>query len=252
MKFCKNCGKEIAEDAIFCDGCGTKIEEIIEEAQTVESEETTQEVAEQTQSEELEQVQVKAKKSLKDIFTKKVIAIIASAAVLVGVLAGVVVNTTKMNKYKDLLEKTYTEMCESGDRAEKYCSLQSKVWYNCICENDSIETDKYTKYKKGSWEYFYDDFNDALQKFYEGESLTHSLVSLESGIIDSYMAKLKDCPKKFEDEYNALKALYVAYSPLAELVIGDSSYSYNTFSDALEIAKTDFKSAKSQAQMYLG
>ena len=110
MKFCKNCGKEIAEDAIFCDGCGTKVEQEAQPIEEITPESESQieeETVEQVESVALEQPEKKPKKSLKEIFTKKVIAIIAAAAVLVGVLAGVVVNTTKMNKYKDLLEKTY-------------------------------------------------------------------------------------------------------------------------------------------------
>ena len=27
MKYCNNCGKELADNAVFCSGCGTKYEE---------------------------------------------------------------------------------------------------------------------------------------------------------------------------------------------------------------------------------
>ena len=65
------------------------------------------------------------------------------------------------------------------------------------------------------------------------------------------MSELKDCPEKFEDEYRALKEMYVAYSNLTDLVVGSSSYSLNTFSEALESAKADYKSALSSAKLLL-
>ena len=66
------------------------------------------------------------------------------------------------------------------------------------------------------------------------------------------MNKLKDYPSKYEEEYKSLKKLYTAYSNLADLVIGDSSYSWTTFSEALERAKADFKTARAEAETVLG
>ena len=114
---------------------------------------------------------------------------------------------------------------------------------------ENWETDKYTQDDYGS---FHDDFNDALSEFYIGESYNYDLVKTATEEIDALMLELKKCPSKFEDDYETLKELYVAYSDLADLVIGDSSYSYNTFSQALEDAKSDYKSAETDAKIAIG
>lgn len=36
MKNCKNCGAEMADDALFCTGCGQKFEEVVEAAPATE------------------------------------------------------------------------------------------------------------------------------------------------------------------------------------------------------------------------
>ncbi|MBQ7646944.1 MAG: hypothetical protein IJS94_06725 [Clostridia bacterium] len=183
----------------------------------------------------------------------KKIAILVSALTVsiilavVGVIVGV--RVYNLNQYEKLLNETYSEICDNASSAEAYATLQSKVWRNCIYNEDSTETDKYTKNGKGI---FYEDFNDALRAFYDGESFTLSSVSTFDLSIKVSMNKLKDYPSKYEEEYKSLKKLYTAYSNLADLVIGDSSYSWTTFSEALERAKADFKTARADAETVLG
>lgn len=262
MKFCQNCGKEIIEGAKFCNSCGSPVEAV--EPQVEGEKETTEidlasqetEVAEgvsadlpqtdnvDTNSEAI--VPVKSKKQIK--MTKTTWIIVAAVAVAIVIAIVSIVNSVKLNNYKTILENAYSSMSYGAEQAESYCSLQSKVWRNCIMQDSSIETDKYTKNEYGS---YYSDFNDALEKFYTGEYLTHSTVSSNVDTVNGYMSELKDCPEKFEDEYRALKEMYVAYSDLTDLVVGSSSYSLNTFSEALESAKADYKSALSSAKLLL-
>ncbi|MDD6478965.1 MAG: zinc ribbon domain-containing protein [Oscillospiraceae bacterium] len=247
MKFCQKCGKQLLDDARFCEFCGTAVIENDEDAAEIQpvTEESDVEITrEEVVSEQLLEKVFKKK----FVLTKKLMAILActlAGLVVIGVVIG---NAISQNKYKEKLEAVYDDITYGAEKAESHASLQSKVWRNCIYEQSSSETDKYTKNEYGS---YYSDFNDALASFYEGESLTYSLVSLNVSSVDAQMSKLKDCPKKYEDEYKALKELYVSYSELADLVIGNSSYSWTTFSEALESAKSDYKSALSSARLLL-
>lgn len=259
MKFCTNCGKELKEGARFCETCGFAVSGLdIEVDNTIAPEILNEETPVQTEvsgdvsNEATYQLQITdtvgnypvAKPRVK--FTKQSL-IIAAAVVVIAIIAGIFVsNSIAMNKYKEKLENTYNLILSSAEEAEDYATLESKVWRNVIEKDSSWETDKYTKNASG---YYYSDFNDALSNFYDGEVSTYYSVLEDNEAIGKQLSELKDCPEKFEEEYKALKELYVKYSALADLVIGDSSYSCNSFSSALESAKTDYKTAKSSAQL---
>ncbi len=266
--FCEKCGQEIAKESKFCPSCGaanvnaTQQEEVLvnqnTEPQTQESPIQEEVVANEAGvitenappvyqapfQEQKETLQEKINKFGKT----KVIAIGGAALVALVVIIAIVITSISSASYKGKLEEAYTEIQAAAEYAEDYASLESKVWYNCIQENESTETDEYTQDEYGI---FYDDFNDALSDFYLGEYSTYSIVNSKTQTINSLMSELKDPPSKFEDEYQALRELYVAYSDMADLVIGDSSYSYNTFSEALNNAKASYKNASSNARSYL-
>lgn len=260
MKLCQKCGAELADDAKFCKMCGEMCntlttsqdsqmengaEQNEEDAGTVSREEKSQ------LSTEINGNKIPENKRKKKISKKGAIitgAIIIVLAILVSIIVCIIVNVTSMNNYKKQLEEVYDDMIWGAEKAEYYCSLESKVWRNCIYEDSSSETDKYTKDEYG---YFYSDFNDALASFYDGESATYSYVYLCVSGVDSSMAELKNCPEKLKDEYIAIKEMYVAFSELTDLVIGNSSYSYNTFTEALGSARSNFKSARSTAKILI-
>lgn len=253
MKFCQNCGNELNEEAIFCPKCGANTNQ----PTPVSNQQAAAENApvnnpysmNSTVGVDVMRQEAYAGKVKKPMNKKKVIriVIIAVAALIVAaIVAGIVSHTVSMNAYKNNLESVYNSMTYAASEAEQYCSLQSKVWRNCIHKNESSETDKYTQ---DSYGYFYSDFNDALKSFYDGESETLQLINSAVQMINNNMAALKDCPSKYKDEYKAVKEMYVAFSNLADLAIGDSSYSLNTFTEALENAKSEFKTAKSAAQV---
>lgn len=232
MKFCSKCGKQLSDEIMFCDACGARVESV---------DVTTN-------------ANIKANSVKKPNKKKLVIIAIALVALIVaGTVAGITISNnnaeTEIEEYEDSLEETYELMITGAEKAEDYCSLKSKVWRNCIYENDDYETNKYTK---DSYGWFYDDFNDALWAFEEGESLVYNAISDNKTEVDELIDDLKDYPDELEDEYKAIKELYVAYSEMVDLAIGDSTYSWNTFSEALENAKSDFKSAKSSAEVSIG
>lgn len=249
MKFCEKCGKELLEGAKFCEGCGTAIE--TDSAENVsDSHNATQESAVDATTENVTNVETVSPVNVrkKIVLSKKSLMIIISIIVLLIIGGIVIARGISLNNYKEKLESAYSSITYGAERAESYASLESKVWRNCIYKQSSTETDKYTKNGYGL---YYSDFNDALSNFYVGESLTYSAVASNVTIVDGYMSELKDCPKKFENEYKALKELYIAYSDITDLVVGNSSYSWNTFNETLESAKSDYKSALSSAKLLL-
>lgn len=249
MKFCEKCGHEL-NDEKFCPSCGNAVPADEAAAENVAATENTAAAAPaeeavpapvaQTPSEEIPA----GKKKIN--LSKKMMAIIAAVVVVLGVIGIIIGNAVSTNKYKKTLEQAYNDITNCAEYAESYASLQSKVWYNCIYEKSSYETDEYTKDDSGR---YYDDFNDALRSFYSGEAAKYNLVKLYSASSDAFMSELKDGPAKYEDEYAALKELYVAASKLSDLVVGTSSYSYNTFNEALDSAKSEYKSALSAAKL---
>lgn len=256
MRFCVNCGKELLDNVKFCDSCGTAVtteektvdKEILQTTSTVEDTGTENSADSNIKESEFLETETIVKPKKKFVFSKKILAI-AGAALVLLIIAGVAIgNAVSLNKYEEKLETAYDTITRGAETAEEYSTLQSKVWSNCIHERASVETDKYTKNKNG---WFYSDFNDALTSFYEGESFNYSMVNLNVTSVNLQMAELKDCPKKFEDEYKALKELYVAYSDITDLVVGNTSHSCNSFTEALNSAVSKYKSALSSARLLL-
>lgn len=283
MKFCQKCGKELLDTAQFCEACGTPTAEVANNAPVaaVNGEVTVNAppindvpfapvpdnavpyngmpvnpmpvnvapVEVMPGSQQFQPVSVGTAVAVKKPAPVKLIIIIVAAVLVFAIIAGVlIVKSTSTNKYEALLEDAYAAMTVGAELAEDYATLESKVWRNCIYEDSSTETDKYTK---NSYGWFYDDFNDALSEFYAGERATYESVQSNVETVNKYMSELKDCPKSLQEEYEAIKALYVAYSDMTDLVVGGSSYSLNSFTEALNTAKSNYKTALSSARMLL-
>ena len=253
--FCEKCGKELNSEAKFCVGCGSPnpgylepnaLNNQINAPTPIESPICNEPTNAFTNNEATTPAFVEKAKNLRPAV---LISIGAAILAFIVILIVVITSTAKNNAYRDKLSKAYEKITETAEIAEDYATLETKVWRNSIYESDSWETNKYTKNSYGS---FYDDFNDALTQFYIGESSNYDLVKAATAEIDKLMLELKNCPSKFKDDYETLKELYVAYSDLADLVIGNSSYSYNSFSEALDEAKSDYKSAVSDAKIAIG
>ncbi len=254
--FCEKCGSQLSQNAKFCSECGSP-NPMYQEATVVQS--VQQEAAPTPEFIAPTPVAVsvtpqqptKPKKTNKlwlliPVILLPVIAVVLIFAIIILAALGFSLGGSS---YKNKMSDAYDKIVLAADVAENYCSLQSKVWYNCIYEKESWETDEYTQNSYGR---FYDDFNDALSEFYTGESANYESVKSATQEIDALMIELKDCPSKYKDDYQSLKELYVAYSDLADLVIGDSTYSYNSFNAALEEAKSNYKSAESDARIAIG
>lgn len=254
--FCEKCGNELNQEAKFCVGCGAPNPTYKEPTTEGNIQEPTISLQENTTNESevntIETTQPTAPivdNKMKKLLPKIIIPVVAVFLIFAVIITVVITSAIKNGIYKNKMSKVYEKITETAAIAEDYAALQTKVWRNCIYEDDDLETNKYTKDDYG---YFHDDFNDALREFYIGESYNYDLVKTATEEIDALIIELKKCPSKFEDDYKTLKELYIAYSDLADLVIGDSNYSYNTFSEALENAKSEYKSAESDAKIAIG
>lgn len=243
MGYCQNCGKELSGSEKFCLFCGKSVMDgDFEYGDGTKDSNTANSFA----------FGVKENGSDKEnpVFSRKIkrrIFVVIGAAICALVLLGIIVtNGISSHNYKKQLSKAYETIKSGAELAKSYATLESKVWWNCIHENTSSETDIYTKNEYGR---FYSDFNDALASFYSGESLTRGAVSVNVEKVDRVMPKLKKHPKKFEEEYETLRELYVAYSDLTDLVLGDTSHSLNSFTEALNEAISNYKTALSAAKL---
>ncbi len=253
--FCEKCGNQLNPEAKFCVGCGAPNPAFKEPEDTNTNQEPTVTPEENTDTQPVNTIETSQPSTpiisdkTKKLLPKIIIPVVAVVLVFAVIITVVITSLIKNGIYSSKMTKAYEKITEAADIAEDYATLETKVWRNSIYEDENWETDKYTQDDYGS---FHDDFNDALSEFYIGESYNYDLVKTATEEIDALMLELKKCPSKFEDDYETLKELYVAYSDLADLVIGDSSYSYNTFSQALEDAKSDYKSAETDAKIAIG
>lgn len=255
MSFCPKCGTQVTENAAFCPICGSAFPntDIPNHSVQANSQPDTP-PAPNYSTPEQENLPHKAKNKKMLII---LVAIVAVVAILIGVFSTIAASNKEKEKakkdYLDTLETAYEEMLSGGQLAEEYCSLESKVWRNCIYESASTETDKYTK---NSYGWFYDDFNTALANFYLGEIENYNTIEENFTTVKKLMQDIKDIPEgfeeEFEDECEAIQEMYLSYSKLCDLVLGDSSYSWTTFSETLEDAKAEFKSSSNSAELLVG
>jgi hypothetical protein len=82
--FCKNCGKEIQDDSLFCPECGAKIGEAPEQVEKVQSQPVSDKPV---VTEEVEKVVAKKPKKTGKVIAIITVAIVLVAAIIVGVFA---------------------------------------------------------------------------------------------------------------------------------------------------------------------
>ena len=256
--FCKKCGNEIDSNGKFCSVCGEPVELIGEEVETKKVfDETERDLGENTQNANTDKTasdfstetnQVDAKKGKTWL---KLLIIFGSISVVFFVfivIAIIVINIISTTAYKNKLQDVYEQIQAGATDAESYISLESKVWRNTIFEDRSIETDEYTQDDYGI---FHDDFNDALSEYFDSNYLTYTFIELNREEVDSLMSELKNPPSKYEEEYRAIQNLYIAYCDMTDLVVGNTSHSLNSFTEAMNSSISDYNSAESAVRMYL-
>nr|WP_297770687.1 hypothetical protein [uncultured Butyrivibrio sp.] len=142
-------------------------------------------------------------------------------------------------RYKEKVELCAYHMYDGAADAEDTCNTICSVWYNSIWQEEDSETDKYTKDSNG---FFYDDFNDALDKLYEDETFLETLRGINSNLekTNEYMRDLQNPPKGCEQLHKAFMDFYNEYYTLVNLAL-DPSGNYNSYSS--DFSDADKKSA---------
>lgn len=137
----------------------------------------------------------------------------------------------KIEKERDY-QLTYTEtvymMLDSCAEAETTLNETLNVWHHSIFQVKDTETNKYTM-KNGV---FYDDFNDALAKYYEGYTFKNHYSKIQNSYdtINENILKLQNPPSKFSAAFTALMNYYQTYTEFINLAISPNG-SYNSVSD---------------------
>lgn len=150
--------------------------------------------------------------------------------VLVVAFAFFAIKIGKEQYYQETYDEVVYQMLDNSSQAETLLNKHLSVWYNSIWNVEDINTDEWTKDGNG---YFYDDFNDALEEFYDSDYYKTNLQSIydKDYEIDLLMKDLQNPPKKYSKAYDELVKYYGLYKSFVNLELNPSSYSYNTLSE---------------------
>lgn len=212
---CPECKKKISDTVSFCPNCGATITDHIKEQQ-----------------------KGKGKSSKKIIIISLIIFLIL---VVIGLAAFFIGKQIKSNKEEKLMkeqvkkqEEQFYNYCDTYSKALRdiheywldYTSQKRKVWYNCIWNIESDETDDFTKDSKGA---FYSDFNDALSEFSSSsyvESLLDECVEDVGKEKDLY-AKLARIKSKNKNILELKKIISSTHETVTNMYKIEESYGYN-------------------------
>lgn len=214
---CPECGREVSDMSGKCPGCGYPIQE----EGTKESSGTEQKT---NGSDE--------KKGKRGSKTKKIIAALIGASVVIAIIAGIGISSKNAkireqqkaeqkeiityNEYVDKLNSLYSQAFNGASDAEAICVLTGKVWTNSIYGKSDEETDKYTA---GAI-----DFNAAIQNIYNDEEIKKKLDNVRDiqEKCSNYIQALQSCPDELGKCYDAAVQLNTAYTAFAELALSPS------------------------------
>jgi ABC-type multidrug transport system fused ATPase/permease subunit len=212
---CPECKKKISDTVSFCPNCGATITDHIKEQQ-----------------------KGKGKSSKKIIIISLIIFLIL---VVIGLATFFIGKQIKSNKEEKLMkeqvkkqEEQFYNYCDTYSKALRdiheywldYTSQKRKVWYNCIWNIESDETDDFTKDSKGA---FYSDFNDALSEFSSSsyvESLLDECVEDVGKEKDLY-AKLARIKSKSKNILELKKIISSTHETVTNMYKMEESYGYN-------------------------
>jgi len=224
---CSECGHDVSDKADKCPYCGAPIE-------------MDSKIAEKDFETTAADIDSKANKKSKK---KKIIIIAAVVFVvaIVGIALGINAHNEQMakNYSKDLSSYTVNALM-FGIKCEDVCNTTTSVWYNCISEESDKSTNKYTQNSNGV---FYDDFNDALEKWFMSDKYSDKLseIEKEKDSLDSLYNRIKAYDLGSEEELTALSSLKEQVGDFYQLTT-DPNGSYSDYLESFSMTDRDFNS----------
>jgi len=206
---CSECGKEISDKAVTCPHCGSPVILMDTESQQDEAGNTRSAYAGKTAMDEL--AEDTASDTGKDDLTMKRKKIIKIAIVAIVGIAVLVVGIIMYQQYKEKQyiknAYDYLESCRlTFNDSNSVTGMTEQIWYNCIWEKDNGKTDPYTKKSDGS---FYDDFNDALTKWFESDKYISKVKKINSNYSNAQTLynELTNPPLNMKNTWSAIQSL---------------------------------------------
>ncbi len=243
---CEECGSEIHDELEACPNCGCPVhcdDKIVED--------TPQKV--EVTAVNLPKMKQNTKKYI-------IIAVVAIMSAIVAFLVGNNIHQKNLEakaeaeaaqyreKYAANLENVSTSMLLGAVEAEEAGNLIKSVWYNAIYKKYDSKTNKYTR-PKG---YYVSDFNTALSNLFLDSDFRSKISSIETnqGTVAGLMKELKNPPEEYDEAYDAIKALYDAYTALTNLATNPTG-SLTTFSQNFNEADSKFANCYDAIKLHI-
>lgn len=170
---------------------------------------------------------------------KKYLSILLVAVLLIGGIFFIDKSVKEINYRNDFDDIVYS-IQECAVDCENTLILIGDIWHNSINKKSDEKTDNYTKNEKGL---FYDDFNDALAKYYDSDEYKEIVdkITEKNNYIYELTNRLQNPPKKYNRAYEELVTFYGYYVKFMNMAIGGGTYgmNYNEFSDEFEQISRD-------------
>lgn len=170
---------------------------------------------------------------------KKYLSILLVAVLLIGGIFFIDKSVKEINYRNDFDDIVYS-IQECASDLGNTLILMGDIWNNSINKKSDEKTDNYTKNEKGV---FYDDFNDALAKYYDSDEYKEIVdkITEKNNYIYELTNRLQNPPKKYNRAYEELVTFYGYYVKFMNMAIGGGTYgmNYNEFSDEFEQISRD-------------
>ncbi len=206
---CRKCHDRVSEDDTLCSHCNNSL--VHSDTPSISSY-TAPSYSSQDNSTYIPPS--KSKSPAKGIITFLVLAAIAAGIFFIY-------KSGAKSNYNDKLKTVSSKIMDSSTEAESCVSLIHSVWYNCIFEKSSSETNKYTQWRSGS---YYKDFNDALNNLFNDYDFKKRITQLQKDVseIDSIMKDMTNPPAEYREAYLKLNSCYEDYYKLVQMATSPS------------------------------
>lgn len=175
---CPECGKEISDKVKTCPSCGYPL---------------------------------RASRIKAHLSPQKIVAAVAAVAVIgsVGYIAHSNNVTASEEQFLEEVQSLSVSMLGTAADAEEVCNLTQQVWSDCIFENFSMDTIKYTT-ENGDGIHYHDDFNDALIQLFSDEEYIAKVSGIQrkQSDISVEMERIDIPSKEMQPFYDLLSEEY--------------------------------------------